>query len=304
MRTSTLCALCGTELAELFQTRDYRRPNDPTLYAVGWCKGCHYGRVLGHFTPRQVSSFYDIPYYTHGDSSAGRAPPRLLERARVHLAWRMDRGCQLSADEGQGTSLLDIGCGGGANLAAFSALGFTAIGVEPDAAARREAAKYGRVLPGTAESLPEEVLSRSYDTVLLSHVLEHCIDPAVALNNVKEVIAKGGRLIVEVPNNAAFGFWHYRQSWPWSDVPRHLHFFTRESLKMLLQRCGFEVDRTIYVGFCRQYQPGWINEQNRIAELLSVPPASAVRAWAMLLRSTFASKARKYDSLRVHAKLA
>ncbi len=298
------CPLCAIELVELFRTRDYRRPHDLAHYSVGWCGDCHYGRVLGQFTPGEVGSFYDIPYYTHGESSEGLEPRRFLERARVHLAWRADRGRPLSPEEGHGTSLLDVGCGGGANLAAFAARGFTAIGVEPDEAARREASKHGRVVPGTAESLPDEVLSRSYETVLLSHVLEHCVDPQAALANVRKVLAKSGRLILEVPNNAALGFWRFRESWLWSDVPRHLHFFTPASLIRLLHRSGFEVERTIHVGFCRQYQPGWIHEQNRIAALLERPRPSAVETWAMLLRTAFASKDRKYDSVRVHARLA
>jgi SAM-dependent methyltransferase len=299
------CIVCGSQLAPIFRTRDYRRCGDPTIYTVGWCSRCHYGRVDGQFDPVSVGRFYDVPYYTHQETSPTGTAQGFWDRARVHLAWRADAGADLLPDEGVGNTLLDIGCGAGTNLSRFSSRGFAVAGVEPDEAARRVASKYGVVYPGTAERLPEEVLGRSYDTVLLSHVLEHCIEPRAALLNAKDLLASRGRLIIEVPNNAAAGFRSYKQCWPWTDVPRHLHFFTRQSLHELLGRCGFNVEHTVYVGFCRQFGPDWISSQQRISELVGQPRStSAMESWLFLLRTAFTSRDNKYDSLRVHAKLA
>jgi SAM-dependent methyltransferase len=299
------CLVCGSRLSPLFRSRDFLRSGDPTTYTVGWCSRCRYGRVDGRFDPASVARFYDVPYYTHQEGSPAEAARGFWARARAHLAWRADAGVDLLPDEGVGKSLLDIGCGAGGNLSRFSAGGFEVTGVEPDEAARRVASRYGPVYAGTAELLPQEVRLRAYDTVLLSHVLEHCIDPKVALLNARDLLARGGRLIIEVPNNAAAGFGSYRECWPWTDVPRHLHFFTRQSLHELLTRCGFDVERTLYVGYCRQFEPDWISKQQRISVLLRQRRSmSAVESWQLLLRTMFRSRDAKYVSLRVHASVA
>lgn len=299
------CMLCGRPLAALFRTRDYRRDYDPTIYTVGWCSRCRYGRVGGALDPESVARFYKVPYYTHHPISPASAPRTLAAKAKAHLAWKADRGSELTPEEGVGNTLLDVGCGSGTNLSRFSSRGFSVTGVEPDEPARQVASAHGLVHAGTAEMLPQEVLAGSYNTVLLSHVLEHCIEPRAALLNAKKVLAPGGRLIIEVPNNAAAGFRKYQQSWPWADVPRHLHFFTKWSLHELLGQCGFVVEQTLHVGYCRQFQPDWILSQQQISELLGESRSMhALESWLFLARTAFSRRDYKYDSLRVHAKVA
>jgi hypothetical protein len=88
-------------------------------------------------------------------------------------------------------------------------------------------------------------------------------------------------------------------------VPRHLHFFTRQSLHQLLGRCGFNVEKTLYVGFHGQFEPDWISLQQHITELVGQGPAmSAAESWLFLLRTVFSPRDSKYVSLRVHAKAA
>lgn len=42
-----------------------------------------------------------------------------------------------------------------------------------------------------------------YDTILFAHVLEHVVDPVVALRKLKSLLAPGGRLFLVVPNAEA-----------------------------------------------------------------------------------------------------
>ena len=50
-----------------------------------------------------------------------------------------------------------------------------------------------------SESLPHD--SESYDTVIMSHTLEHVFDPVVSLKECLRVAKTGGRIIVIVPHN-------------------------------------------------------------------------------------------------------
>jgi SAM-dependent methyltransferase len=307
------CRLCNTPMRELFAARDYRRPDDLVERVVLWCDACSYGCVRGSWTPTEVKEFYDVPnYYTHGTASRQEPPSKresFLDRLRVHLAWRNDFGSDLGPAELEygkkvtNPELCDLGCGSGRQLSAFATSGYMVIGVDPDPEARAVAKDIAYVLDGTAEELPLEVKKRQFDVVLLSHVLEHCIDPVRALQNAKDILAPGGTVVIEVPNNAALGFVKFQAAWPWADVPRHLHFFTEQSLTGIMQHVGLQVTRRIYVGYTRQFQTEWISTQHQIWTRLKGRPAPnfSRAAWLLLFRTALASSKQKYDSIRIHA---
>jgi SAM-dependent methyltransferase len=188
-------------------------------------------------------------------------------------------------------------------MSAFKRAGYDAVGIEPDAAARSLANQYGEVLEGTAEALPAKVAGMQFDVVLLSHVLEHCIDPAAALRNVKRLLAPGGTAIIEAPNSAALAFETNGPGWFFADIPRHLQFFTQTSLRRALEVAGMRVARVIYSGYARQFTPEWLAAQKEIRAHtgLNGIGRGTGSAWGLLVRTAFARDARKYDSIRVHA---
>lgn len=299
------CSICQGGMQHLFETNDYRRPNHSTIYAVVWCMRCMYGKIAAEFVPEQVARFYDIEYYTHGAPNTSTSPHSFLERVRNHAAWRFDKGCDFSpAEIGRSGRLLDIGCGSGRNMSKLKAAGFNVVGVEPDPNARNVAAQFGAVYSGTAEAPPVEV-GGEYDYVLLSHVLEHTISPTKALERVHGLLSKGGKLIVEVPNCEAAGFKEFGPAWPWTDVPRHLHFFSQNSLTKFLEAAGFQISTVLWTGFTRQFSSSWIHDMDAIHKAVQNPEYSSSwlkrQSWGLLLRTAIASSNHKYDSVRIHA---
>src|ERR1700738_5207095 len=111
------CFLCGTNMVPRFRTRDHLRPQVLTEYQIEWCEHCEFGRVAGEFTPSDVAGFYASEYYTHFASvESDCRPVSLLDRLRVHLAWKAGHGVVLSPSEikpSQSLTLCDVGCGGG-----------------------------------------------------------------------------------------------------------------------------------------------------------------------------------------------
>jgi SAM-dependent methyltransferase len=304
----TICFLCGTQMVPRFRARDHLRPQVSTEYLVEWCAACDAGRVAGDFTPADVATFYTPDYYTHvASGESGKASMRWLDRLRVHLAWRADCGVDLSPAEvprvTAAPSLCDVGCGSGQAMSAFKQAGYDVVGIEPDPAARALAGRVGEVFEGTAEAVPAEIAGRQFDAVLLSHVLEHCIDPAAALVNVKRLLAPGGTAVIEVPNNAALGFQMYGPGWFFADIPRHLQFFTENSLRKGLDNAGLRVTRVIYIGYTRQFSPEWLSAQEKIRAHIGLDRDRewTGNVWDLLARTALARAARKYDSIRAHA---
>ena len=199
--------------------------------------------------------------------------------------------------------MCDVGFGSGEAMSAFKQAGYDVVGIEPDPAVRTLASRVGEVFEGTAEDPPKAVAGREFDVVLLSHVLEHCTDPAAALRNVKRLLAPRGTAIVEAPNNAALGFELYGPGWFFADIPRHLQFFTEGSLRKALAAVGLRVTRVRYTGYTRQFSSEWLAAQKsiRMHTGLDSSPAWEGNINRLLALTAFARRAKKYDSIRVHA---
>lgn len=95
-------------------------------------------------------------------------------------------------------SVLDAGCGGGANLAELARLG-RVTGVEPSDEARSaaEARGVGPVVGGTVEELP--FADGEFDLATALDVIEHTDDDVAALRELRRVVRPGGFLVLTVP---------------------------------------------------------------------------------------------------------
>lgn len=80
--------------------------------------------------------------------------------------------------------------------------------------------------------LPLPVDDNSQDAIIARHILEHLPDTIQTIQNWKRVLRPGGRLIVAVPDEKV------TRSIPLN--PEHIHGFTQESLKNLMEVCGLK----------------------------------------------------------------
>ena len=313
-----LCLVCGGPMQMWMSVPgDWRRPGVAGARRLVWCDDCGFGQVWPRPAAEDIPAFYDLArYYTHSATETGRieARPGLGARLMLALAWRADRGVEPDArwwaalpPDGARTAL-EIGCGSGQNLDRLAGLGLDVAGVEPDAAACAAARGRGlAVWQGVAEALPDAVAARRFDLVVLTHVLEHCLDPAAALAQAAGRLAPGGRMVVEVPNNACAGARAAGACWHWLDVPRHLNFFTETSLRALVARTGLAVERVEWWGYARQFHPDWIATEAQAEAIFAGQAAADAsrlarhrrRAWGLLARTLFAPAAQRYDSVRL-----
>lgn len=157
-------------------------------------------------------------------------PPRLERRAVRALDRR--RSGELfqwaAAWLPAGGAILDFGGGNGALLSTFVEHGFRAYVVDyvPHAVPGVER------LGSTLDEVPAEQV---FDVVLASHVLEHLAEPVAVVERLRDRLAPGGALVVEVPLEIAGGL-------PRLEEPvTHVSFFSEDSLRVALERAGLEV---------------------------------------------------------------
>jgi SAM-dependent methyltransferase len=273
--------------------------------------------------PWQTLRYYDTEdevYYTHAAPRRGRAGHAslpFLARLLRRLAWMGDRGTELSEEEidrlcpRRPAAILDIGCGPGQLLAKCRDLGHAVEGVEPDPVARDLAMAQGLVVhAGTGEALPEPVQAQTFDIVVVSHVLHHCVDPVGALRNLADRLAPGGRLICEVPNQTCLGAIWAGLAWGHLDVPRQLNVFTPQSLGRMIEQSSLRIEAVRWAQYCRQFLPATIENERRKFDFfkargsprasLPVKPGLLSR-YALLARTLFVQDIHKYDSIRIIA---
>ncbi len=148
--------------------------------------------------------------------------------------------------------VLDVGCGAGGvgrSLRAAGADHLTGVEVhEPSADLAREV--FDTVVVGTVEDgLASGELTGPFDTIVCYDVLEHLVDPAAVLNQLRGLAAPGGRLHVSVPNARHFSLVRdlvFKGSFAYTDWGHrdstHLRWFTRRDIIAAVQEAGWTVD--------------------------------------------------------------
>jgi SAM-dependent methyltransferase len=102
-----------------------------------------------------------------------------------------------AAGVGEGTSLLDLGCGDGAFCAFAADRGATVHGLdaEPDSIAQAiDAVPRGEFRLGMMETLPWS--DASFDVVTTFNAMQYALDPELAMAEASRVVRIGGRLAV------------------------------------------------------------------------------------------------------------
>lgn len=137
-----------------------------------------------------------------------------------------------------GIRLHDFGTGPGDLVHHLRREGVDATGSDPDPDAMALAHELGNTY--IVHSADTPVSEMPYQAILMHHVLEHVVQPVDFLSRCRSLLVTGGLIILLVPNGE---FLPARtldfNGWNWSNVPGHLHFFSKRSLSITLTNAGF-----------------------------------------------------------------
>jgi methionine biosynthesis protein MetW len=188
-------------------------------------------------TDSYAGNYYDRYWRTEGWET--RPPLKLLELFERHISDR-DR-------------CLDVGCGdGGTSGVWLNERTASYLGVDVSEAAVEMARGRGLEARRIADAGKLPFAADSFDVAVCIEVLEHLLEPQLAVSEIRRVLRPGGRLILTVPNvahwrnrvDSLLGRWnprgdHLSAAEPWRDA--HVRFFTIGSLTSLIEVCGLEV---------------------------------------------------------------
>jgi SAM-dependent methyltransferase len=140
--------------------------------------------------------------------------------------------------------ILDAGCATGMYLYFLKMQGYHNIhGLEMSA----KAADFGRrmgldIRTGTISEC--ELEPHSFDIIRLHHVLEHVPDPRGDLHKLVKALRPGGLLLLRVPVLRSVEATLLKSRWASWDPPRHIYYFTPESIGTLLKNSNLSVVKT------------------------------------------------------------
>src|ERR1700722_9966984 len=209
-------------------------------------------------TPAELGEYYPATYYSY----LPKAPSRSRQISAKLRAYK----CGYPAEDGlirsllwktaamlfgnfflfylpyyvPGKSLLEVGCGTGADLDWARQRGWDVHGLELNESAVEAARNQGLdVQCSTFENA--NLSANSFDCIIMSQVLEHLYSPRLALQRCHRLLRPGGLLLVAVPKfdswtrHALGNFWHNLQ------FPIHLHHFSQPVLERMVRDAGLQV---------------------------------------------------------------
>jgi len=137
--------------------------------------------------------------------------------------------------------ILDIGCAEGRLLQSFLAYGCDCYGVEHPSYPQKRFLNPDRIkyFVGNLDFLDLE--ERSFDIIILWHVLEHMDNPNNVISRVYDLLAPDGIFVLAVPNFSGIEAKIFKQLWFHLDIPWHKYHFTKSSLQYLTEKNHFEI---------------------------------------------------------------
>jgi ubiquinone/menaquinone biosynthesis C-methylase UbiE len=232
------CSLCGsTRDVPLHTITAFDRP-----FNIVRCANCGMVYMNPMFTEEALASLYREGYYRK-TTRYSYFDERENEQRVIKAAQRRLRRMNRMVDLRQGT-LLDVGC-------AFGVCLRTAKHLYPQCHVHgvdisEYATEYARdqlgldVLTGSLEEAAYP--SNLFDAVTMTGLIEHLRDPRVEMREVNRVMRMGGVVVIETGDvgslEARIKGKHYTYF-----LPGHVNYFSRRTLRRLLEETGFTVLR-------------------------------------------------------------
>lgn len=217
------CLCCESpDLTELFFIDEFN--GNPLIQ----CVACKHIQVSKPPSALKLKKYYASTYSQQRKEYAQEGYRKIMEkRANAQLNY-----CQAHSNE-IGKRILDIGCGYGGVLSKVSHLGIDTLGLEYDTSTVDFGKKLNLPIKAISSEndIKSEIISFSPALVVMSHVLEHFLNPVEILQACRQT-----RVFIEVPA--------YQNDLPeqFANQEGHLNFFNENSLLVLLNRLGFVVE--------------------------------------------------------------
>lgn len=200
------------------------------------CKRCGSSYTYPQYIPTELEKYYSEAYY-------GPENVKFMHLFETLVGWFTARRAQgIHEMVSPHCRILEVGCGRGLLLKQLAQFGHECYGSERSELAAQRARKTAGLRIFTTPLEQSGLEPKSFDLVILWHVLEHLEEPEQHLNFLNRLLKPGGLLLLEVPNYTSLQSLIFGKYWFHLDLDRHLYHFSKNGLKELLGKTRFQIE--------------------------------------------------------------
>jgi SAM-dependent methyltransferase len=142
--------------------------------------------------------------------------------------------------------ILDIGCGDAGFLKYLKTKNnnYELYGVEPTL---HKGVSYNEINVYNSGLIECSFKEKNFDVITMFHSIEHIPNPDKIIKEIHKILKDDGILILALPNIGSLGYKFTGKHWFHLDPLKHINQFNPESIKFLLEQCGFKIKRINYL---------------------------------------------------------
>lgn len=232
------CVACGSGDGRPFH-RGLRR-----------CASCGHAWADLELAPGEIVALYGRAYFLGGEYRDYPADRRILEKSfRLRL-----RVLDRFLDPARHRRLLEVGCAYGFFLELVRDRFEEVVGLDVAEDGVRHAREALGLDAVRGDLLTHDFGARRFDVVCLWDTIEHLARPDLALERIRDLSPSGALLSLTTGDLDSLVARLRGGRWRLIHPPTHLHYFTRASLRRLLERHGFDLVHDRRCGFYRSVE--------------------------------------------------
>lgn len=229
------CPLCHNIIPSII-ARELRRGKKRKVF---FCRRCELGILDSKIRAEKLKKFYASEYRQSSKLTSQATPAQLFS---TFAPLQSNRLKLLKRYLTKKTKLLEIGCSAGMFLHQVKKHVGEVIGIDFDVASANYAAQKCHCKVYTTDISDTPLQKKYFDVIVAFQTLEHVGDPRQFILSLKEYLAPGGVMVIEVPNlyDALAHVYDLPNHYKFFFHAAHLWYFTEKSLTKLMRDSGFE----------------------------------------------------------------
>ena len=228
---NNVCIVCGS---------DYK---ESRLKGLIQCVRCNFITADLSLTEDQLKQLYNIDYFhgkEYGDYLSDKAIIQKNFNSRLSILLKF-------IEDSKNKKLFEVGCAYGFFLEVAQKYFSVVSGIDISEDVIQKAKKMINMDVQAIDFLKYNFNSK-YDVFCMWDTIEHLQEPHLFIQKVSENITQGGLLAVTTGDIGSFNAKLRGANWRQIHPPTHLQYFSKDTLKLLLEKHGFEVIHTSHPG--------------------------------------------------------
>ncbi len=230
----TACPLC--------KERDDKILFNKESFDVVKCKRCSLVYVNPRLTVKESQRLYNAEVIS---------PSVYYKETKEEDYITFQKRLQIIEKYAEKGKILDIGCNIGTFLEVAKESGWKTYGIDINEGVKKECLKKGiKFFKGTVAKVKFQ--KNFFDAVIMNDLIEHVHNPQELLQQVKRVVKPQGIIFIVTPDVGSYAAKVLKKRWPHFKPNEHLIYFSRKTLRKVLESEGFVIKEMKHIGRWRK----------------------------------------------------